>query len=126
MRVSPLPIAVAAVLCAALAGCDNRAEPVPLPAAGGDPALGKRLMEQYQCGSCHAIPGVGAAVGTAGPPLDKFGRRSYIAGRIPNLPGPLAAWLVDPPAMKPGTTMPNLGVSSAEARHMAAYLITLR
>ena len=126
MRVFPLPIAVAAVLCAALAGCDNRAEPVPLPVAGGDAALGKRLMEQYQCGSCHAIPGVGAATGTAGPPLEKFGRRSYIAGRIPNLPAPLAAWLVDPPAMKPGTMMPNLGVSNAEARHMAAYLTTLR
>ncbi|WP_229413357.1 c-type cytochrome [Massilia violaceinigra] len=124
MRVFPFQIAVAAVLCAALAGCDNRAEPVPI--SGGDATLGKRLMEQYQCGSCHAIPGVGAATGTAGPPLDKFGRRSYIAGRIPNLPGPLADWLVDPPAMKPGTMMPNIGVSRAEARHMAAYLTTLR
>ncbi|WP_229427225.1 c-type cytochrome [Massilia atriviolacea] len=124
MRVFPLPIAVAAVLCAALAGCDNRAAPVPVGA--GDAALGKRLMEQYQCGACHAIPGVGAATGTAGPPLDKFGRRSYIAGRIPNLPGPLADWLVDPPSLKPGTMMPNVGVSRAEARHMAAYLATLR
>jgi cytochrome c1 len=126
VRVFPLPIVVAAVLCAALAGCDKRAEPLPLAVTGGDAALGKRLMEQYQCGSCHAIPGVGAATGTAGPPLDKFGRRSYIAGRIPNLPGPLADWLVDPPALKPGTMMPNLGVSNAEARHMAAYLYTLR
>ncbi|WP_368737894.1 cytochrome c family protein [Massilia sp. CCM 8734] len=126
MRVFPLPIAVAAVLCAALAGCDKHAGPAPLAVAGGDAVLGKRLMEQYQCGACHAIPGVGAATGSAGPPLDKFGRRSYIAGRIPNLPGSLADWLVDPPAMKPGTTMPNVGVSKAEARHMAAYLYTLR
>lgn len=126
MRVFPLPIAVAAVLCAPLAGCDKRAEPQPLAVAGGDATVGKRLMEQYQCGACHAIPGVGAATGSAGPPLDKFGRRSYIAGRFPNLPGPLASWLVNPPAMKPGTTMPDLGVSPAEARHMAAYLYTLR
>lgn len=126
MRVFSLPIAVAAVLCAPLAGCDKRAEPVPLAVPAGDASMGKRLMEQYQCGSCHTIPGVGAATGSAGPPLDKFGRRSYIAGRFPNLPGTLADWLVDPPAMKPGTTMPDLGVSQAEARHMAAYLYTLR
>ncbi len=94
--------------------------------AGGDAARGQQLMAQYQCGSCHAIPGVEAAAGNAGPPLDGFGRRSYIAGRIPNLPDPLAQWLVDPPSLKPGTMMPNVGVSPAEARHMAAYLYTLR
>jgi hypothetical protein len=49
-----------------------------------------------------------------------------IAGRIPNLPDPLTRWLMDPPAMKPGTLMPNVGVSFAEARHMAAYLYTIK
>lgn len=126
MRVSPTMAAgpiVALALCA-LAGCNDA--PEPLRVAGGDARLGKRLMEQYQCGACHAIPDVAAARGTVGPPLAHFGRRSYIAGRIPNLPEPLAEWLVDPPAMKPGTMMPNLGVSPGEARHMAAYLYTLR
>jgi len=98
----------------------------PVRVSGGDAKLGKRLMAQYQCGACHAIPGVEAAAGRAGPPLEGFGRRSYIAGRIPNLPDPLAQWLVDPPAMKPGTLMPNVGVSPADARHMAAYLYTLQ
>lgn len=112
------------VACALLAACGEPAPPRLV--AGGDAALGKRLIEQYQCGSCHAIPDTAAAVGTAGPPLAGFGRRSYIAGRIPNLAPALIAWLANPPAMKPGTMMPNLGVSHVEARHMAAYLYTLQ
>jgi cytochrome c2 len=112
------------LVCAlTLAACGEREQPVRV--AGGDANQGRRLIEQYQCGACHAIPGVAAARGTAGPPLDAFGRRSYIAGRIPNLPTHLAGWLQDPPAMKPGTMMPNLGISSDDARHMAAYLYTL-
>lgn len=113
-----------AILPALLCACDDGAQPVSVP--GGDAEHGKRLVAQYQCASCHAIPGIAAAAGTAGPPLEAFGRRSYIAGRIPNLPDPLTRWLIDPPAMKPGTLMPNVGVSEAEARHMAAYLYTLR
>lgn len=64
--------------------------------------------------------------GEAGPSLEHIGRLSYIAGGIPNEPARMVAWLRDPPALKPGTTMPSVGVSEAEARHMAAYLDTLR
>jgi cytochrome c len=113
-------VVISAMLCA----CDDAAQPWPVP--GGDAKLGKRLIEQYQCAACHAIPGIAAAEGKTGPPLEGFGRRSYIAGRIPNLPDPLTRWLMDPPAMKPGTLMPNVGVSFAEARHMAAYLYTIK
>lgn len=112
-----------AVISALLAACDDGVRPLAVP--GGNAAQGKRLVAQYQCASCHAIPGVAAVKGGAGPPLDGFGRRSYIAGRIPNLPAALTQWLVDPPAMKPGTMMPSLGVSEADARDMAAYLYTL-
>lgn len=113
------------LLCAAALGACGKRDPV-VQVAGGDAQVGKRLVEQYQCGSCHAIPDVAAARGSAGPPLQGFGRRSYIAGRIPNVPDQLSAWLQDPPAMKPGTMMPDLGVSPADARHMAAWLYTLR
>lgn len=111
-------------LCVALAGCGEREAAAVV--AGGDPAQGQRLMAQYQCTACHAIPEVPGAAGNTGPPLDYFGRRSYIAGGIPNTPANLARWLDDPQAMKPGTPMPDLGVSPGEARHMAAYLDTLR
>ena len=116
--------AIVALLSAMLAGCGEQMPVRTVP--GGDAKLGKRLIEQYQCGACHAIPGAAGASGNAGPPLRGFARRSYIAGRIPNLADPLTGWLVDPPAMKPGTMMPQMGVSEAEARHMAAYLYTLR
>ena len=112
-----------AVGMALLVACGEAS--VPVRVAGGDAKLGQRLMAQYQCASCHAIPDVEGAGGNAGPPLEGFGKRSYIAGRIPNLPDRLSAWLVDPPAHKPGTLMPNMGVSPEDARHMAAYLYTL-
>ncbi len=112
-------IFLAAALCCALAGCGEK---TVRPVEGGDAKLGKRLIEQYQCSSCHAIPGAAGASSNAGPGLEEFAKRSYIAGRIPNLTPNLVQWLVNPPAMKPGTMMPNLGVSEAEARHMAAYI----
>lgn len=121
VRASNHLLLLTAALCAALAGCSEKAV---RPVQGGDATLGKRLVEQYQCVSCHAIPGAAGASSNAGPDLEGFARRSYIAGRIPNLAPQLVQWLVNPPAMKPGTMMPNLGVSEAEARHMAAYLYT--
>jgi cytochrome c len=84
--------------------------------------LGQSLITQYQCGSCHAIPGVAAARGRLGPTLQAFGKRSYIAGRVPNNPDALAQWLVAPASLVPDTAMPSMGVSPEDARHMAAYL----
>lgn len=116
----------AALLCAlVLAGCGKAEEQAPR-VSGGDPKQGQRLMAQYQCAACHEIPEVPGAHGNAGPPLEGFGRRSYIAGGIPNLPDELIRWLDNPQAVKPGSPMPDLGVSPAEARHMAAYLYTLQ
>lgn len=82
-------------------------------------------MAQYQCGSCHAVPGVAAARGRLGPSLAGFGRRSYIAGHVPNGPEALARWIVEPAALAPDTTMPAMGASEADARDMAAYLLSL-
>ncbi|MFC5549896.1 c-type cytochrome [Massilia aerilata] len=93
---------------------------------GGDAKVGKALVTQYQCGACHKIPDVRGADGKSGPQLDGFGKLSYIANGIPNQPDRLVAWLLDPPAMKPGTAMPAMSLTEQEARHMAAYLYTLR
>ena len=89
-------------------------------------ARGKLLLAQYQCGSCHTIPGVAASRGVNGPTLQAFSRRSYIAGNVPNQPAALALWLVNPKALIPATTMPAMGVSPTDARAMAAYLHTLQ
>ena len=107
------------------------------PAAAQNPPLikadnsrslerGQRLLTQYQCGSCHAIPGVAAARGMQGPTLEAFGRRSYIAGRIPNRADNLARWIVKPSALVFDTSMPSMGVSPDHARDMAAYLGSLK
>lgn len=102
--------------------------PTPLP-HGDAPAAqlerGRELLAQYQCGSCHTIPKVPAARASLGPPLDAFGRRSYIAGHLPNRPETLARWIEAPATLVPGTTMPSMGVSPRDARDMAAYLLAL-
>jgi cytochrome c2 len=120
---------LSAALCAALcplllAACGGKTEEQHVE--GGDARLGRELVAQYQCGACHKIPQVRGAGGEAGPDLEGFGKLSYIANGIPNQPARLTAWLVDPPALKPGTAMPKLGVTEQEARHMAAFLYTLR
>lgn len=94
--------------------------------AGGRAAEAPALMRAYGCGSCHAIPGVRGAGARVGPPLAGFAGRRYIGGRVPNEPEALVRWILDPQGIKPGTAMPDLGVSGEHARHMAAYLLTLR
>jgi cytochrome c1 len=49
-----------------------------------------------------------------------------VAGKLPNTPDQLVRWIQQPQAVEPGTAMPDLGVSLAEARDIAAYLYTLR
>jgi cytochrome c2 len=45
---------------------------------------------------------------------------------VPNTDAQLQRWLVDPPALVPGTAMPAMGVTPADARDLAAYLRSLR
>lgn len=92
----------------------------------GSPQHGRELIAQYGCGACHVIPGVHAARGLVGPPLFFWSRRTIIAGELPNTPENLERWIENPPAIEPGTAMPNLGVTPAQARDMAAYLYTLQ
>ncbi|WP_343051330.1 c-type cytochrome [Pseudaquabacterium terrae] len=106
-----------------LAGCGERGT---LDAARGDAERGRLLVARYHCGHCHAVPGVPAARGLAGPDLASYARRSYIAGRWPNEPARLASWIAEPQALAPDTPMPNLGVSATDARDIVAYLATLR
>lgn len=86
---------------------------------------GRALLAQYQCGACHTIPGVPASRGQVAPPLAAWRHRSYIAGRLPNRPDVLARWIAAPQSLVPGTAMPSMGVSPADAAAMSAYLFTL-
>jgi cytochrome c2 len=112
------------ILVLGLSGCTGRDPSDPL-VVDGDPERGRREIARLQCGACHAIPGVRAARGTVGPPLDGFARRVYVAGKWPNQPDYLVHWLRDPPAMAPLTAMPGLVRDEQSARDIAAYLYTL-
>ena len=101
------------------AGCD---QPPARDPDVGDVKRGGQLLTQYHCGSCHTIPGVTAARGQVAVTLASFGRRSYIAGRVPNTHEQLTRWIMDPASLVPQATMPSMGVSAADARDMAAYL----
>jgi mono/diheme cytochrome c family protein len=83
---------------------------------------GKHALEQYACATCHEIPGVTGATVPVGPSLRKLASRSYVAGVLPNTPDNLVRWIREPQAVKPGTAMPDLGVSARDARDMAAFL----
>jgi cytochrome c2 len=99
----------------------------PKYVSGGDPAVGRAILVAgtHGCKACHFIPGVGSPRGVAGPPLAGFARRAFIAGQLPNRPEMLIAFLEDPPSLIPSTGMPNVGLLSEEARHIAAYLYSL-
>jgi cytochrome c2 len=109
------------------AGCrGGRYAPSAQIVPGGSPERGAQVIERYDCGSCHFIPGIAGAGGTVGPPLLWFARRTFIAGELPNTPANLIRWVRDPPSVEPGTAMPVLGLDEQQARDVAAYLYTLR
>lgn len=120
--------ALAALLCLGAAGCGRTKAEMPRFAnvEGGNVQRGQELLARYQCGSCHVIPEVPSAAGRSAPTLAAFGQRSYIAGQVPNLPQNLVRWLQDPQALVPDARMPDMGATEADARDMAAYLLTLR
>ncbi|NLD69344.1 MAG: cytochrome c [Limnobacter sp.] len=123
-------LATLALFCALASACDagNRLVTANVAQARGETSVerGRLAIERYPCGACHVIPGVPAAAGRVGPSLERFGRRSYIAGVIPNDRQTLERWLQDPPAMVPGTTMPDMAVPASVAADMASYLASLR
>lgn len=127
MRTRTLMAFSLAACVAALTACGYaRSEVRGQHIDGADPARGAATIEAYGCGSCHSIPGVRGAQGMVGPPLEHWAQRRIIAGEIPNDPQHLITWLKVPQSVEPGTAMPNMGVSDAQARDMAAYLYTLR
>lgn len=112
-------------LSAASCQADARGEVLRAYVAGGNPEIGRTTFARYGCISCHTIPGVRGARALVGPPLVSWSKRAYIAGMVPNEPGRLVQFIRDPQSVAPGTAMPYLGVSDADARHLAAYLYTL-
>ena len=92
---------------------------------GGDPGRGGEAVLRYGCGSCHTIPGVRGARGPVGPPLTGIANRVYLAGVLYNTPENMMLWVRAPRSVDPLTAMPDMGVSEADGRDIAAFLYTL-
>ena len=124
-----LRLALLAVVCLGLVGCDlsGTTSYEHKAVENGDPARGRALIASgvHGCTICHTGPGMGGVHGVVGPPLSGLARRGFIAGQLPNAPGVLIAFLEDPPALVPDTGMPNVWLTAEEARHIAAYFYTL-
>ena len=79
-----------------------------------------------QCVSCHAVKGTPAA-GVVGPNLTHLASRTRFAGSMFELNDEnLRAWLKDPPERKPGSKMPNLGLTDDQVNDLTAYLLSLK
>jgi cytochrome c oxidase subunit 2 len=95
----------------------------PAQASSG---AGARVFMQGPCSNCHAIRGT-SAHGYVGPDLTHVGSRQWLAGlTFRNTRAELARWIVDSQAIKPGNKMPDIRVTPAQLRALAAYLETLK
>jgi cytochrome c len=113
------PLLIAAGAAVLLAGCGS--SPRALPGASAD--RGHADIVQIGCGACHQISGVDGADGRVGPSLVDFSARHYIAGgRLTNTPSNAVRWIMSPQQILPGGVMPDLGVDSAAAADIVAYL----
>jgi cytochrome c oxidase subunit 2 len=87
---------------------------------------GRDVFLQHTCVMCHTIRGT-EAHGRLGPDLTHVGSRNMIAGNsIPNRPGHLAGWIMDPQKIKPGVRMPQNALDPYELRTLLEYLENLK
>ncbi|HET6217774.1 MAG TPA: hypothetical protein VFE27_12195 [Acidobacteriaceae bacterium] len=75
----------------------------------------------FLCASCNVEP-VPGAVGKVGPSLEGLAQRSYLTGTLQNSPENLVLWIQHPQQIHPGTAMPEMGVTAADATRIAAFL----
>jgi cytochrome c oxidase subunit II len=77
------------------------------------------------CVACHTIKGTPAA-GILGPNLTHLASRERFAGEMFELNEEnLKLWLADPPERKPGSLMPDLGLTDDQIDDLTAYLLSL-
>jgi cytochrome c1 len=114
-----------AVLIGLVAGCAAMPLVRSQQVERGEPAIGRQLLTDYGCVGCHVVPGIRAEPAYVGPPLDHWGKRSYIAGALTNNQENLVRWILDPQDVEPGTAMPDLDVNERDAINISAYLLSL-
>lgn len=102
----------------------------PRPKATTTPAVdqaavarGKAIfLSTVGCALCHTINGL--STGDQGPNLTHIAGQPYDG--LPNDPAFLRRWITNPQAIRPGTLMPDLGLTPAQVSDLVAFLETLR
>ena len=111
--------------------------PSTLPAEGEPGYDGYQVYLNKQCIQCHTVrfddeeaTNVLAAEAFNGPELTHFATRGKFAGAILPEEGEsreeaLKRWLADPPAIKPGSFMPDLALTEQEIDALIIWLESL-
>jgi cytochrome c oxidase subunit 2 len=87
---------------------------------------GRQVFLTHSCVMCHTISGTDAG-SRVGPDLTHVASRETIAaGTLPNTPGALSGWILDPQRLKPGTQMPPNALSGDELQALVSYLQSLQ
>lgn len=111
---------------------DDQQQAAAEPPTSGSVAEGAELFGKGACAGCHATDSAlaedgGPAQPATGPNLTHFASRETFAGAIfENNTENLKAWLAGPADVKPGATMPDLGLSEDEISDLIAYLQSLK
>ena len=118
---------------------DSQLEPAEVPAEGSLEWDGLQVYLNKQCTQCHTVDfadndqgiqdNIVAEDAFQGPNLTHFGSRSTFAGAILPEDGEsdeqgLKRWLADPPAIKPGSFMPDLALTEEEIDALIAWLVS--
>ncbi len=94
-------------------------------AAESEAGAGLTTFNAKGCAGCHTVAGV--SQGKVGPDLTHLYSRDTFAGSMFDLSEDnLRRWLEDPPGVKPGSVMPDLGLTDEEITQLIAYLETLQ
>jgi cytochrome c oxidase subunit II len=87
---------------------------------------GHDVFHAKACMMCHQIRGAPAG-GRMGPDLTHLAsRRDLAAATLKNTRGNLAAWIVDPQSIKPGSQMPLVSIAPDELDPLLSYLEGLK
>jgi cytochrome c oxidase subunit II len=87
---------------------------------------GRDVFLTHACVMCHTIRGTDAG-SRVGPDLTHLASREMIAAEtLPNTPGALAGWIVDPQRIKPGNRMSPNPLQPDDLQALISYLQTLK
>jgi cytochrome c oxidase subunit 2 len=89
--------------------------------------VGRDTFLSLACVGCHTVKGTTAG-GKIGPDLTHIASQKSMAGGAisPVDEANLKRWIKDPPAVKPGTKMPNYNLSDQQVSDIVQWLLTLK